>query len=189
MGQVMLYAITTLKTFIIHAYSRPYWKSMAWFWGRKQGPLGMAASAAPHLARQPPLREWCRRSTWPLPPTRAPRSLRTSNRHPPLQHPPKGSSKGCVREGPGPHHSDVHSLWLRPGEDEADGVQDERPQAHQLHACANKGCRDDVVDKEGAIVWQEHTPGCGGGREMATEAGEEGEGRDVGSKEEREEEN
>ena len=37
MGQVMLYAITTLKTFIIHAYSRPYWKSMAWFWGRKAG--------------------------------------------------------------------------------------------------------------------------------------------------------
>lgn len=35
MGQVMLYAITTLKTFIIHAYSRPYWKSMAWFWGRR----------------------------------------------------------------------------------------------------------------------------------------------------------
>lgn len=30
MGQVMLYATTTLKTFIIHAYSRPYWKSMAW---------------------------------------------------------------------------------------------------------------------------------------------------------------
>ena len=36
MGQVMLYAITTLKTFIIHAYSRPYWKSMAWFWGGRQ---------------------------------------------------------------------------------------------------------------------------------------------------------
>lgn len=37
MGQVMLYAITTLKTFNVHAYSRPYWKSMAWFWGRRQG--------------------------------------------------------------------------------------------------------------------------------------------------------
>lgn len=36
MGQVMLYAITTLNTFIIHAYSRPNWKSMAWFWGRRQ---------------------------------------------------------------------------------------------------------------------------------------------------------
>lgn len=30
-GHVMLYAITTLKTFSIHAYSRPNWKSMAWF--------------------------------------------------------------------------------------------------------------------------------------------------------------
>lgn len=39
-GQVMLYAITTLNTFIIHAYSRPYWKSMAWLWGRRRGSLG-----------------------------------------------------------------------------------------------------------------------------------------------------
>lgn len=35
-GQVILYATTTVKTFNIHAYSRPYWKSMVWSWGRRQ---------------------------------------------------------------------------------------------------------------------------------------------------------
>lgn len=32
----MLYATTTLKTFIIQAYSRPYWNSMAWSYSRVQ---------------------------------------------------------------------------------------------------------------------------------------------------------
>lgn len=78
-----------------------------------------------------------------------------------------------LREGPGPHLSDVDSLWLRPGEKEAGAVQEERPQAQQFHACANQSCCDHVVDEEGAIVWQEHAPGHGGEWKAAAEAEEE----------------
>ena len=38
---------------------------------------------------------------------------------------PRETVRAVLREGPGPHHSDVDSLWLRPGEEEAGGVQKE----------------------------------------------------------------
>jgi hypothetical protein len=57
------------------------------------------------------------------------------------------------------HLLDVPAVSGGLGHDHAEGVEDQAWQPQQLHAVANEGRGDDVVHKEGALVWQEDAPG------------------------------
>ena len=57
----------------------------------------------------------------------------------------------------------MNALRLGLGETEAGGVDRQGRDAEQLHGGADQAGRDDVVDEEGAVVGQKHTPGGGEG--------------------------
>lgn len=54
---------------------------------------------------------------------------------------------------------DIPSLSGRAGQAEAYHVHKQARDAQQVHGIPDEGRGDDIVDKEGPVVWQEHTPG------------------------------
>lgn len=72
-----------------------------------------------------------------------------------------GTHGACRLQLPSPrtHLLDVPALGCRLGHDHSEGVEDEAGQPQQLHAIADEGRGDDIVDKEGPLVGQEDAPG------------------------------
>lgn len=56
---------------------------------------------------------------------------------------------------------DMEALGLRLGKAEASSVDEEAWDAQQLHGRPDQAGGDYVVDKEGAIVWEENAPAPG----------------------------
>jgi len=60
---------------------------------------------------------------------------------------------------PATYSFDVPPLGGRAGQAEAYHVHEQTRDAQQVHGVPDEGRGDDIVDKEGPVVRQEHTPG------------------------------
>lgn len=60
---------------------------------------------------------------------------------------------------PATYSFDIPPFGGRAGQAEAYHVHEQAGDAQQVHGVPNEGRGDDIVDEEGPVVWQEHTPG------------------------------